>query len=81
MNIQILKQPDVLKQFAFSKSTLFTQINQGLMPKPISLGSRSRGYLQHELDAVMRARVQGKPDSQIKELVQELLAKRNGDFQ
>jgi len=81
MNIIIVKQPNLLKQFAFSKSTLFSQINQGLMPKPISLGSRAVGYLQHELDAILLARVQGKSDPQIKELVQELLAKRNGDFQ
>ena len=81
MNIIIVKQPSLLKQFAFSKSTLFSQINQGLMPKSISLGIRSRGYIQHELDAVLLARVQGKSDDQIKELVLSLVANRQGDFQ
>lgn len=81
MNIQIIKQPQLLKQFAFSKSTLFTQINQGLMPKPISLGSRAVGYLQHEVDSVLSARIAGKNNEQIKELVKSLMAKRNGDFQ
>jgi prophage regulatory protein len=81
MNIQIIKQPQLLKQFAFSKSTLFTQINQGLMPKPISLGSRAVGYLQHEVDSVLFARIAGKNNEQIKELVKSLMAKRNGDFQ
>lgn len=52
MHIQIVKQPSLLEQFAFSKSTLFSQIKQGLMPKAIPLGDRAVGYLQHELDAV-----------------------------
>jgi prophage regulatory protein len=51
------------------------------MPKPISLGSRAVGYLQHEVDSVLFARIAGKNNEQIKELVKSLMAKRNGDFQ
>lgn len=80
MKIQIVKQPSLLKQFAFSKSTLFTQINQGLMPKPISLGNRAVGYLQHELDAVLSARIAGQSNEEIKQLVKYLVAKRQEVF-
>ncbi|MCP4321354.1 MAG: AlpA family phage regulatory protein [Alteromonadales bacterium] len=81
MSIKIAKQPSVLGQFHFSKSTLFTQVKQGLMPKPISLGARAVGYLQHELDAVLLARIAGQSNEQIKELVKSLVAKRKGGFQ
>jgi prophage regulatory protein len=78
MNIQIVKQPSLLKQFSFSKSTLFAQIKQGLMPKAIPLGDRAVGYLQHELDAVLSARIAEQSNEQIKELVKSLIAKRKG---
>lgn len=81
MTIQIVKQPSLLEQFAFSKSTLFSQIQQGLMPKPISLGNRAVGYLQHELDAVLSARIAGQSNEQIKILVKSLLAKRKEAIQ
>lgn len=80
MNIKIVKQPSLLEQFAFSKSTLFTQIKKGLMPSSISLGERAVGYLQHELDAVLSAHIAGKSNSQIKELVKSLTAKRKGVY-
>jgi prophage regulatory protein len=81
MNIKIVKQPALLEQFAFSKSTLFTQINQGLMPTAIPLGDRAVGYLQHELDAVLNARIAGQTPTQIKMLVDSLIAKRMEGFQ
>lgn len=80
MNIQIVKQPALLKQFAFSKSTLFSQIKSGLMPDAISLGDRAVGYLQHELDAVLHARIAGQSQAAIKVLVKSLKAKRTEDL-
>lgn len=80
MNIKIVKQPSVLMQFACGKSKLHTDIKQGLMPKPISLGSRSVGYLQHELDAVLSARIAGQSHEEIKTLVISLVAKRKEGF-
>jgi prophage regulatory protein len=80
MHIKIVKQPSLLEQFAFSKSTLFAQIKKGLMPSSISLGDRAVGYLQHELDAVLSARIAEQSNEQIKELVKSLIAKRKGGF-
>lgn len=80
MNIQILKQPAVLKQFAFSKSTLFTQIKQGLIPPSIALGNRAVGYLQHEVYEILCARIAGQSNTEIKLLVKSLVAKRQEGF-
>jgi len=80
MNIQIVKQPALLKQFAFSKSTLFSQIKSGLMPDAILLSDRAVGYLQHELDAVLHARIAGQSPTEIKVLVKSLKEKRMEDL-
>jgi prophage regulatory protein len=78
--IQIVKQPIGLNKFNVSKSTWHKQIKGGLLPPAISLGDRAVGYLQHELDIVLSARIAGKSNDQIKELVKSLVAKRKGAF-
>ncbi|ABM04211.1 phage transcriptional regulator, AlpA [Psychromonas ingrahamii 37] len=76
----VVKKPSVLEQFAFSNSTLFNQINKGLMPPGIHLGDRAVGYLQHELDAVLSARIAGCSNEEIKLLVKNLIEERQADF-
>jgi prophage regulatory protein len=80
MHIKIVKQPSLLEQFAFSKSTLFSQIKKGLMPSSILLGDRAVGYLQHELDGVLSARIAGQSNEQIKALVKSLVDQRKEGF-
>lgn len=46
----ILRLPDVLKRTGLARSTLYLRIAQGLFPKPISLGFRSVGWLESEID-------------------------------
>ena len=76
MQVQIVKQRKVLDQFKFSKSTLFNQRKKGLMPPAVALGERAVAYLQHELDAVLSARIAGHTPEQLKALVKFLVAKR-----
>ena len=78
---QIIKLPTLLQKFCISRSTAFTQIREGLLPIGISLGSRSRGYIVSELDAVLSARISGKSDKEIKELVKSLIEKRKETIQ
>lgn len=78
--IMIVKLPSALDQFHLSKSTWYKQRKLGLVPPEISLGERSVGYLQHELYAVLSARIAGKSIEQIKELVRSLVVQRKGLF-
>jgi len=75
-NIQILRKPEVLNFLSISKSTFHNQINKGLLCSPISLGLRAVGYLEHEIQEVLKARIVGQNDDQIKELVISLEAQR-----
>lgn len=58
------------------KSTFYSQISEGLLPPPIRLGKRSVGWLESEINAVIRARIQNRSDDEIKVLVQCLVDQR-----
>jgi predicted DNA-binding transcriptional regulator AlpA len=80
-HLRIQRQPEVLDQFSFKKSTLYNLINDGLMPSPISLGGlRAVGWIEHETRAVLLALCAGKPPEEIKQLVAELESKRSELF-
>jgi predicted DNA-binding transcriptional regulator AlpA len=79
--LRIQRQPEVLEQFGFKKSTLYNHINSGLMPSPISLGGkRAVGFIEHETRAVLLALCAGKPPEEIKQLVSELESQRSELF-
>ncbi len=76
--LKIQRQREVLEQYGFKKSTLYTRINEGLVPRPISLGGRRAvGWIEHETQAVIAAMCAGKSQDEIKQLVVELVAQRS----
>lgn len=78
IQLRILRKPEVLALTGFKKSTLYTRINEGLMPTPISLGgARAVGFIDHEIQAVLAAYCSGKSTTEIKLLVTELINKRS----
>jgi len=76
VNLRIERRQDVLDKVRFSRSTLYSRIQQGLFVPPLSLGRRSVQCLEHETDMVLRGLVSGKTDLEIKELVAEVIALR-----
>ena len=46
----ILRLPDVKKYTGLSRSTIYLRIAQGNFPKQLSLGGRSIGWLQSEIE-------------------------------
>jgi len=78
VQIRILRKPEVLTLTGFKKSTLYTRINEGLMPPPISLGgARAVGWIDHEIQTVLLAFCADKSPEEIKRLVTNLVAKRS----
>lgn len=69
---KILRLPAVKSSNGLSRSTLYLRISQGLWPKPVSLGGRAVGWPANEIEAVNAARIAGKADQEIRELVTEL---------
>jgi prophage regulatory protein len=69
MTHHILRLPDVKAATGLSRSTLYLRIANGVFPHPVSLGGRAVGWPADEVVALNAARIAGKPDADIRELV------------
>lgn len=49
--ITILRRKQVENRTGLSRSTIYNRIHEGSFPKSISLGSRSVGWIESEVDA------------------------------
>jgi prophage regulatory protein len=76
MNVCILREPAALQATGMPRSSFRDQLRAGFYTRPVKLGARAVGWPAHEIDAVLRARIAGQSDDQIKKLVQELETQR-----
>lgn len=75
--MSILRMPAVLAQTGHrSHASIYTAAKAGLFTKPVLIGQRSVGWPASEIVAINAARIAGKNEQQIKELVDVLHAKR-----
>lgn len=72
----ILRLPDVKLFCGLSRSTIYLRISQGLWPKSVNLGGRAVGWPAHEVAAVNAARIAGKSNEEIRQLVAKLKTAR-----
>jgi len=73
----ILRVPQVLAASGgISQSTLYAYAASGLYPKPIKIGKRASGIPAAEVAAMNAARIAGKTDEEIRELVRKLMEAR-----
>lgn len=68
-SIKILRLPAALDRLGMGETSYRTAMADGLMPKPIALGARAVGIPEHELNQVIRARIAGLSDDEIRKLV------------
>ncbi len=76
--ITILRRKQVQARIGLSRSTLYLRIAEGTFPKPVSLGARAVGWPASEVEALNAARISGKSNSEIRDLVVKLEAARKG---
>lgn len=72
----ILRLPAVKSESGYSRSTIYLRISQGLWTKPVSLGARAVGWPAGEVAALNAARIAGKSDDEIRDLVLKLQVAR-----
>lgn len=75
----LLRLPAVMSATGLSRSTLYLRIKQQLMTPPVKLGERCAAWPAHEIAAINNARIAGKPDDAIRELVADLERQRTAD--
>jgi len=76
MTHTILRLPAIKTSIGLSRSTIYLRIAQGLFTKPVSLGSRAVGWPSHEVAALNAARIAGKSNAEVRDLVATLEAAR-----
>lgn len=76
--MKLLKLPQVLGQTAKARSTHYNDIKAGLMTPPVLLGVHSVAWPEHEISVINAARVAGKSDDEIRQLVARLVVERQG---
>lgn len=73
---KLLRLPDVLAMTASTRSTHYLRVKQRLMTPPVKLGERCAAYPASEVEAINAARIAGKTDAEIRELVAQLIEAR-----
>jgi prophage regulatory protein len=81
MSIAILRLPAVLALRARGKSSHYSDIKAGLFTEPVEIGPRARGWPEDEVAAINAARIAGRSEQEIRELVAQLQAARKTRFQ
>lgn len=76
MNLNLIRLPRLLAKTGLPKTTIYDGIREGLLTRGVSIGARAVAWPEHEVDAINAARIAGKSDAEIRDLVQRLMAKR-----
>jgi prophage regulatory protein len=71
-NPKIVRRPALLELLQISRSNLYKKIEDGLWPKPFSLGARAVGFLSTENEKMLAAMISGQSQEEIKQLVKTL---------
>jgi len=75
----IMRLPAVLAARGRSRSSHYQDIAQGVFVPPVRIGRRASGWPHNEVEAINRARIAGKGEAEIRELVSRLIAARGED--
>src|SRR3954454_2982663 len=75
--VSILRRKQIEQRTGYSRSTLYRHIAEGLWPRPVKIGARAVGWPAIEVAALNAARIAGRCDSEIRDLVLDLLRRRH----
>jgi len=75
--MQILRLPSVKTETGHrSDASIYNAIRDGTFTSGVAIGQRAKGWPAYEVQAINAARIAGKSDAEIRELVIALHAKR-----
>ena len=73
----ILRLPSVKAEMGHSSdASIYNALRDGLFPVGVQIGQRARGWPDYEVTAINTARIAGKSDDEIRDLVKLLHSKR-----
>ena len=59
-----------------SNTSIYNAIRAGLFTRPVAIGQRANAWPDYEVKAIVRARIAGQTDDEVRERVNRLHAKR-----
>lgn len=68
----LLRRPSVQRASGQSRSILYLRISEGLWTRPVSIGPRAVAWPAGEVAALNAARIAGRSDDEIRQLVSRL---------
>ena len=71
-----LRLPTVCDRTGKPKSTIYREVGEGLLTPPVRISERASAWPDDEIDAINLARLRGKSNDEIKQLVADLVAAR-----
>jgi len=74
--IHLDRLPEVIAARGTGRSLLYHDITKGVWPEPVRIG-RASCWPRHETQELLRARIAGATDDQMRELVRKLHAQRS----
>jgi len=75
--MSILRMPAVKAETGHrSHASIYNAVRSGLFTKPVPIGERAVGWPDFEVHAIVGARIAGKTEDEIRDLVNRLHAKR-----
>ena len=74
--IQIIRREEAQNSFAVSRANFYKKVGSGLYPPSISLGDRAVGWIESEIQTVLKALTLGKSETEIREIVKDLVTNR-----
>ncbi len=75
--MQMLRMPMVKGKAGHrSDASIYNAIRDGLFTTGVAIGKRAKAWPDYEIDAINAARIAGKSDAEIRELVKALHAQR-----
>ena len=57
---RILRLPEVRARVGICRASIYQHMAQGSFPRPVALGLRARGWLEHEIDAWLTVRIRAR---------------------
>lgn len=76
MALKFLRLPQVCERRGLKPTRHYADIKSGTFVPPIKLTERSSGWPEHECEALIAAKIAGKTDDELRELVRDLVAAR-----
>ncbi len=75
-NIAMLRRPEVERRTGKGRSTIYRDMDEGLLTRPVEIGGNAVAWPDYEIDEINLARLAGKSETEIKKLVESLHARR-----